>query len=100
MLDRETAYLSAVGAVLSDPSSPTAAEIQGLASNLTSSISAAPSVAGSVQDVSGADRLTAWALHTRRVIRRRAARRRAAAAPPPPGAPLPAAPASSTAPFT
>src|SRR4051794_19926043 len=87
MLDRETAYLSAVGAVLSDPSSPTASEIRGLASNLTSAISAASPVAGSAQDVSGADRLTTWALHTRRVIRRRAARRRAAAAPPRPGGP-------------
>src|SRR4051794_35676569 len=100
MLDRETAYLSAVGAVLSDPSSPTASEIQGLASNLTSAISAAPSVAGSVQDVSGADRLTAWALHTRRVIRRRAARRRAAAARRRTGSAVPVAPSSSTASFT
>jgi hypothetical protein len=99
MLDRETAYLSAVGAVLSDPSSPTASEIQGLASNLTSAISAAPPVAGSVQDVSGADRLTAWALQTRRVIRRRAARRRAASARRRTGSTVPVAP-SSTASFT
>jgi hypothetical protein len=99
MLDRETAYLSAVGAVLSDPSSPSASELQRLASNLTSAISAAPTVAGTVQEVSGADRLTAWALHTRRVIRRRAARRRAAAARPR-SASTPTAPASSGGAFT
>jgi hypothetical protein len=71
-LDREGAYLSAVTAVLANPSSPSRSQLETLASNLTSAMSAAGStVAGTSQTVSGADRLAAWAPRSARTLKRR-----------------------------
>ena len=62
VLDRERAYLSAVSAVLRNPSSSSRGQLETLESNLTTALSeAGPSVAGTEQTVSGAARLTAWA---------------------------------------
>ena len=74
VLDRETAYLNAVAAVLANPSSPNRGQLDTLASNLSSALSqAGPSVAGEEPTVSGADRLTAWAPRAARTLKRRAA---------------------------
>jgi hypothetical protein len=83
-LDRETGYLAAVSAVLSNQSSATRGQLETLSSNLASALSAAgPAVAGTGSTVSGADVLTAWAQRTARVLKQRAdskaARRRARA---------------------
>jgi hypothetical protein len=81
VLDRETAYVAAISAVLNHPSVAGASQLQTLASNLTSALdSAGPTVAGNAPSVGGDDRLTAWARSTSRVLRRRAASRRKAAA--------------------
>jgi hypothetical protein len=73
VLDRETAYLASIAAVLNHPSVASASQIQTLASNLTSAFSAAgPTVAGTEETVSGADRLTAWAQRMPIVLKRRA----------------------------
>jgi hypothetical protein len=87
VLDRETAYLSAVSSVLSNPSDSRRGQLVTLSSNLTSAMSAAgPSIAGTSDTVSGADRLTSWSQQTARTLaarkrqaERRAARKRAAA---------------------
>jgi hypothetical protein len=72
VLDREGAYVSAVAAVLANPSSTSRGQLVTLESNLTSALSAAgPTVAGNSQTVSGADRLAAWAPRTARTIKRR-----------------------------
>lgn len=79
VLDRETAYLSAVAAVLANPSNPSRSQLQTLASNLTSALSAAgPVVAGTSPTVSGADRLTSWAPGAARTLKHRAALKRRA----------------------
>jgi hypothetical protein len=85
VLDRQTAYLAAVGAVLSNQSSASRSQLETLSSNLASAFSAAgPTIAGTSPTVSGADVLTAWAQRTARVLKKRArqkaARRRARAA--------------------
>jgi hypothetical protein len=75
VLDRQVAYLSAVSAVLERPSAPAAGELQTLASNLTSALSAAgPTVAGASPTVTGTDRLVAWAPRAARKLRRDARR--------------------------
>ena len=87
VLDRETAYLSAVSSVLNNPSDSRRGQLVTLSSNLTSAMSAAgPSIAGTSDTVSGADRLTSWSQQTARTLaarerraERRAARKRAAA---------------------
>ncbi len=72
LLDREAVYLSAVSAVLSSPASTTVSEVTTLQSNLTSAIIAAgPVAADGSQSVSGADKLTSWAAHAKRVLARR-----------------------------
>jgi hypothetical protein len=74
VLDRESAYLAAISAVLNHPSVAGASQLQTLASNLTSALdSAGPTVAGTAPTVTGADRLTAWAGSTSRTLSRRAA---------------------------
>ena len=81
MLDRETAYLSAVSSVLNNPSDSRRGQLVTLSSNLTSAMSAAgPSIAGTSDTVSGADRLTSWSQQTARTLaaRERRAERRAA----------------------
>jgi hypothetical protein len=76
VLDRETAYVAAVAAVLNDPSNPQRSQLGTLESNLTSALSAAgPSIAGTTATVSGADRLAVWAPRASRTLRRRAAAR-------------------------
>jgi hypothetical protein len=73
VLDRETAYLASITAVLNRPSPASASQIQTLASNLTSALHAAgPTVAGTSETVAGADRLTAWAQNMPIVLKRRA----------------------------
>ena len=71
VLDRETAYLTAVGDVLARPSRSGANQLQTLAANLTSALSAAgPAVAGTSQSVTNTDTLVRWAAraaHARRV---------------------------------
>jgi hypothetical protein len=77
VLDREAAYVSAVAAVLANPSSTSRSQLVTLESNLTSALSAAgPTVAGTLQTVSGADRLAAWAPRAARTLKRRAALKR------------------------
>jgi hypothetical protein len=62
VLDREDAYLSALSAVLGDPSNPSRGELITLQSNLQSALTAAgPVVAGSNPSLSGATDVTAWA---------------------------------------
>ena len=83
VLDRETAYLAAVGAVLAKPSRAGASEIQTLSSDLSSAFSrAGPTVAGSSPSVDGADQLVAWAPRADRALRRRAQPKRTAAGTP------------------
>jgi hypothetical protein len=73
VLDRETAYLASIAAVLNRPSPASASQIQTLASNLSSAMHAAgPTVAGTAETVSGADRLTAWAQNMPTLLKRRA----------------------------
>jgi len=73
VLDREVAYLGAVGAVLNRPSVAGASQLRTLASNLTSAMHAAgPSVAGTSETVSGAGRLTAWAGQAAATLKHRA----------------------------
>ena len=92
VLDRETAFLSAVGAVLANPSSPSRNELRTLSSNLTSAFSAAgPTVAGTAQTVSGAGRLAAWAPAAARTLKRRADKRAERSSPDGAGASAPAA---------
>jgi hypothetical protein len=81
VLDREAAYLSAVSSVLNNPSDSRRGQLVTLSSNLTSAMSAAgPSIAGTSDTVSGADRLTSWSQQTARTLaaRKRRAERRAA----------------------
>jgi hypothetical protein len=85
VLDRESAYLSAVSSVLANPSDSRRGQLVTLASNLTSAFSAAgPTVAGTEPTVSGADRVTSWAQQTARTLaarkRKTAARKRQEAA--------------------
>jgi hypothetical protein len=78
VLDRESAYLSAVSSVLATPSRTGASQLQTLSSNLTSALSAAgPTVAGTSQSVSGADRLAAWAPRAARTLRSQAKKKAA-----------------------
>jgi serine/threonine-protein kinase len=80
VLDRETAYLAAVGAVLARPSRAGASEIQSLSSDLSSAFSrAGPAVAGPSPTVEGADQLVAWAPRADRALRRRATTKETAA---------------------
>jgi hypothetical protein len=73
VLDREAAYLASVATVLDQPSVGTASQIQTLASNLTSALHAAgPTVAGTSETVSGADRLVTWARQTQATLKHRA----------------------------
>jgi hypothetical protein len=90
-LDRETTYLSAVNLALAHPSNPGVAQLQSIAGTLTSTLEAigAP-IPGASQNVTGADKLTAWAQRTARAAaQRRRNARRVAATPAP--APQPAA---------
>ena len=71
-LDREGAYNAAVASVLAHPSRTGAAQLQGLASNLTSALSeAGPTVSGTAQTVYGTDRLATWAPPTAQALRHR-----------------------------
>jgi hypothetical protein len=76
VLDRETAYTNAVAALLARPSRSGTSQLQTLASNLTSALSAAgPAVAGTTQTVDNTDVLVGWATraaHAGRVHRRTA----------------------------
>jgi hypothetical protein len=74
-LSRETAYLSAVGAVLADPQSTSAGEVQTLATTLTDALAAA---GAKPESVDGAQPLTAWAQNRARAIQAAAASRRQA----------------------
>jgi hypothetical protein len=73
VLDREAAYLGAVGAVLGRPSVAGASQLQTLASNLTSALHAAgPTVAGTSETVSGAGHLASWAGQAAATLKHRA----------------------------
>jgi hypothetical protein len=78
VLTREDAFLSAVSAVLADPTNPSRNELINLQANLQSALTAAgPSIAGNSPAVSGATELTAWAP---RAARQAATRHRARSA--------------------
>jgi hypothetical protein len=74
-LSRETAYLAAVSAVLADPRSTSAGEVQTLATTLTDALAAA---GAQPESVNGAQPLTAWAQQRARAIGNAAAARRQA----------------------
>ena len=66
-LAREASYYTAVATILNDAGSPTADEVQTLASNVTSALAAGgPTLAGTAATITGTDGLTSWARHAAR----------------------------------
>jgi hypothetical protein len=91
VLNREDAFLSAVSAVLADPTNPSRGELVTLQSNLQSALTAAgPTIAGTNPAISGASEVTAWAPRAARAHQR--AQRAASGSPAPGSASAPANP--------